>query len=133
MGEGVCVYSMQQPSERKRKLPEWMSEPHGKQEEEEERPPSAAENAARAVAILEDGLMRAYVERQEALLLPPDDNSDPDDEAFDLSQSSVADVMTTAEALEIMGAAEAKAYAFKDDRKRLIADLKGCLAAEAAK
>jgi hypothetical protein len=70
--------------------------------------------------------MRSYVERQDDWLLPNDLESDPEDEdAFNLSQSSVVDEMTTDEALAIMG--EADNYAFKDDRKRLICDLKNAL------
>ena len=69
--------------------------------------------------------MRSYVERQDDWLLPNDLESDPEDEdAFNLSQSSVVDEMTSSEALAIMGE---EAYAFKDDRKRLICDLKNAL------
>ena len=82
------------------------------------------ENAKLAVDILEQGLARARCEREENLMLPYTNNSD-DDEAFDLSQSSVVDAMSSADALAILGDKACD----KQDRKQLIHDLRAALVA----
>jgi len=115
----------------KRKLPAWFSETEAEAEMSKmvEPIPDAKDrarlNAQLAVEILENGLMRAYHERMDDQLLPADDSDPEDEDAFDLSQSSVVDVMTSDEALEIMGAAAADVC--KQDRKQIINSLKTAL------
>ena len=111
----------------KRKLPEWFSaEPVAEEEEQVvDDMQRVRMNAQLAVEILECGLMRAYNERMDDQLMPADDSDPEDEDAFDLSQSSVADVMTSNEALEIMG--DAAANVCKQDRKQIICSLKTAL------
>ena len=114
--------------QKKRKLPDWILNPIIKtdNDDEQKEEATARENAITALEILENGLRRSYIEKKEALLQDPgdeDDDEDDEDDDFQLSQSSVADVMTSSQALAIMGGTSK----FKDDRKQLILDLKACL------
>ena len=115
--------------QKKRKLPEWMSNAHNEVETADEKTnkkQKQVDDAKRALEILEEGLLRNYAKERDDWLLANDDDSDPEDpEAFSLSQSSVVDEMTSEEALAILGGEEA--YSFKNDRKQLICDLKRSL------
>jgi hypothetical protein len=118
-------------TDRKRKLPDWMVAETQYEENDEHHSSEnrVVENARIALAILESGLKHAHAQRQDDALQDPDDGREEEQEepdAFDLSQSSVADVMTSADALEILGVDD---YQFKHDRLQIIWDLRRALQA----
>jgi hypothetical protein len=110
----------EEPSSRKRKLPEWiMSMPAVEEEEPEETPvQKQRRDAQRALEILE------------AMTDDDDDGLQPqeEEEAFCLSQSAVMDEMSSEEALALLG----DAYEPTDDREQLICDLEAALCASAS-
>ena len=122
-GAHLSAWEQKQKHKMKRKLPAWFDAPIVEEAVVVDERERVRANAQLALEILENGLLRAYQERMDDQLLPADDSEPEDEDAFDLSQSSVVDVMTTEEALEIMGDVEVD----KQDRKQLICDLKGAL------
>ena len=125
-------------NKKKRKLPDWIVNTEEEEEEEEEEEACEKkrvfENATEALEILENGLRRSLMEKREASLQTTYDITDADiedlqdEDDFDLSQSSIADVMTSAQALEIMGPSYYSKDGNKKDRNQLICDLKTSLA-----
>ena len=114
---------------KKRKLPHWMMEktPHEAMEAKD-----ALVNAEWALEILERGAKERYSKQQDDLLLPNDDYDsakDEDDEYFSLSQSSVADVMTSEEALELI-VKKPQRDLLKYDRGALIVELRRAITEE---
>ena len=111
-----------------RKLPDWIlnSDSTKKDDDDDEILDDDAmlENTRTAIRILEENEWKKDWGEW---------NVDEDEEEFNLSQSSVMDVMTQTEVMQIITKVKGEAYTssstypFYDDREALVKDLRSCL------
>ncbi len=103
-------------------LPDWIlsPEPHAVEEEEESLEAVMLENTREAIKILaENEWKKDWGEW----------NEEEEDVLFELCQSSVMDIMTVDDVLEIIFKVKGEFYLPRlDDREGLIIDLRSCLA-----